>query len=152
MDISISIGGAVKALIVKSSNRSTAYSIHPIALKHSMIILGINLHNRYENCSGAGKKLRILKLRTSFVHVSLSRRRRNLYLLGLRDDRRVRSALLSVCNVNQFEPGSIQVETAADQLYICAIKNWQMKNFWPLEPYEFIWSWTDHLLQLKLLY
>ena len=32
-------------------------------------------------------------LRTSFVHVLLSRRRRNLYLPDLEDDRSVRSAI-----------------------------------------------------------
>ena len=43
-------------------------------------------------CREMGSKFRNL-LRTTFVHVSLSRRRRNLYLLDLRDDRNVRSAL-----------------------------------------------------------
>ena len=58
-------------------------------------ILDINLHNRYEQeffrC-GEGLKLQNF-LRTSFVHVLLSCRRRNIHLLNLRDDRGVGSAL-----------------------------------------------------------
>ena len=45
---------------------------------------------------GDGEGLRFQKyfLQTSFVHVPMSRQRRNLYLLDLRDNRSVRSTLL----------------------------------------------------------
>ena len=67
--------------------------MYPIELKLGMIILDINLHNPEQDFLH-GKELRIsICLRTSFILVPLSRRRRNLYLLDLRDDRSVRSAL-----------------------------------------------------------
>ena len=44
----ISFRGAVGARLLKYSNRFTAYSIDPIELKLGIIILDINLHNRYE--------------------------------------------------------------------------------------------------------
>ena len=40
--------GAVRARLLKHSNRFTAYSIDPIELKLGMISLDINPHNRYE--------------------------------------------------------------------------------------------------------
>ena len=47
-DFSIFLEGALRARPLKFSNRFTACSIDPIQLKLGMIILDINLHNRYE--------------------------------------------------------------------------------------------------------
>ena len=40
--------GDVEACLLKFSNRFTAYSIDPTELKLGILILDINLHNRYE--------------------------------------------------------------------------------------------------------
>ena len=99
------------ARLLKSSNRFTTYSFYPIELKISRLILYICLHSRYEHdflgAGGGCQNFRIFELeiwkdggrgkhtrsQTSFVHVPLSRRRRNLCLFDPRDDRSVRSAL-----------------------------------------------------------
>ena len=72
-------GSAVRVRLLRFSNEFTAYS-NAIELNLGKMILDINLHNRYEqDFSGPGEGLIIQNfLRTSFVHVSLSRRRNNL--------------------------------------------------------------------------
>ena len=62
--------GAVGARLLKFSNRFTAYSIDPIELKLGMIILDINLHNRYMRVfGGAVEGQKIPKFfPDSFVH------------------------------------------------------------------------------------
>ena len=67
-----------------------------------MIILDIYLPNRYEQIflvQGKGSKFKNF-LRTSFVHIPLSRRRRNLYVLDLRDQRRFGAEVLIVRSVD----------------------------------------------------
>ena len=59
----ISFRGAVGARLLKFSNRFTAYSSDPIDLKFGMVILDINLHNRYEqDFLGAREGSRIPKV------------------------------------------------------------------------------------------
>ena len=72
--------GDVGARLSKFSNRYTFYNIYPIELKLDMIILVIDLHNRYEQdiyIQERGPEFQFF-LRTSLVHVPLSRHRRNL--------------------------------------------------------------------------
>ena len=74
--------------LLKFSNRFTAYTIHPIELNLGRMILN-NLLSYEQDFLGTGEMLYIsMFLPTSFLHVLLSRRRRYLYLLDLRDDRR----------------------------------------------------------------
>ena len=72
----------------------TAYSSYPIELKLGMIILDVSLcgyEQDFQAAEGGAQSFKIF-LQTSFLHVPLSRRRRNL--LDLKDERSVRSALL----------------------------------------------------------
>ena len=72
--------GAMRPRILKSSNRFTAYSFDAIELKLGRMILDINLLNRYDqDFLGTGEVLSISKS-FAFVHVLLTRRRRNLFL------------------------------------------------------------------------
>ena len=77
------------------ANRFTAYSIYPIELNFGTILLDISPHSRYEQeyfrCRERDSEFQKY-LRTS-IHFSLSRRRRNLYLLDPINDRSVCSAL-----------------------------------------------------------
>ena len=80
---------------MKFSNRITAYS-YPIGLRLGTMILDICLRNPYEQefFLREEEESEFQKFsRMSFVH--LSRRRRNLDLFDLKDDRSVRSALFS---------------------------------------------------------
>ena len=77
-------GGAVGARFLQFTKRFTAYNSYAIELKLGIKILDINLHNRHQqDIFGArGWAQNSSFLQTSFVHVPLSRRRRNLYSIS----------------------------------------------------------------------